>query len=59
MLEMARLRLKRKNINGKSSAFVIKKTQKPVNCANIDRFLKRKNISKSSLLLMASPVHGK
>jgi hypothetical protein len=59
MLEMARLRLKRKNISGKSSAFVIKKTQKSVKGTNIDRFLKRKNISKNSLLLMASPVHSR
>lgn len=59
MLQMARLRLQRNNANGKSSAFMIKKTKKLVEDANIDRFLKRKNISDSFLLSMASPVDCK
>jgi chromosome segregation ATPase len=57
MLEIARIRLKRMKHKAKSSAFYI--NERPVKEANINRFLKRNNISESSLLSMASPVNGK
>ena len=56
MLQMARLRLKRSYANRKPTAFLVKETQKRVDDANIDRFLKRRNISDDSLLSMASPI---
>ena len=56
MLAIARVRLKRKQFEDKDSAFRVSK--QPVKEMNIDRFLKRKNISESTLLSMASPVNG-
>lgn len=56
MREIARIRLKRKVLESKDSAFRVNK--QPVKEIKIDRFLKRKNISDYTLLSMASPING-
>jgi hypothetical protein len=56
MFGMARSRLRRRKLKAKPSIFII--DGKLVRDAKIDRFLKRNNISDSSLLSMASPVDG-
>jgi chromosome segregation ATPase len=56
MLEIARVRLKRKKYKAKPSAFYI--NEKPVREAKIDRYLKRNNISDNALLSIASPENG-
>jgi hypothetical protein len=56
MLAIARKRLKRKLLDGKESTFRINK--QPLKDKNIDRFLKRKNVSDYTLLSMASPLNG-
>lgn len=56
MVAIARTRLKRKLFDDKESAFRVSK--QPVKDVNIDRFLKRKNISADALLSSESPVNG-
>jgi hypothetical protein len=58
MLEIARVRLKRMRLKAKPSVFY-DKNEKLVKEAKIDRFLRRNNISDSSLLSIASPADGK
>jgi chromosome segregation ATPase len=57
MLAVAHARLKRKTFEDKDSSFYVNK--RPVKEANIDRFLKRKNVTEDTLLSMASPINGK
>lgn len=55
-LQLARTRTKRKHLENKDSSFRVKK--KPINDNNIDRYLRRKDISEDMLLSMASPFNG-
>lgn len=57
MLFMAHTQAKRRRFDNKESAFRIDK--QPVDSSKIKRYLKRKEISGSSLLDTASPIDGK
>ena len=57
MQELARVRAKRKHLYDKDSNFRVNK--KPVDQFNIDRYVKRHEISEETLLSMASPMKGK
>ncbi|KAF8846689.1 hypothetical protein BDZ45DRAFT_637914, partial [Acephala macrosclerotiorum] len=54
MVQMARARLRRKRVDGKGSVFRVNK--KPVADRNINRYLKRNNVSEEDLLSMTSPI---
>ena len=56
MIALARTQAKRKKLEDKETSFRVNK--KPVNVHNIDRFLRRHEISEDQLLSMSSPVNG-
>jgi hypothetical protein len=56
MMELARKRAKRHEVENKKSSFRVYK--KTVDDRKIDRYLQRKDISQEELLSMASPVNG-
>jgi hypothetical protein len=56
MIRLARTKAKRKRFENKDTSFRVDK--KTIRNGNIDRYLKRHNISDEELLAMASPVDG-
>jgi hypothetical protein len=56
MMELARKRAKRHEVENKKSSFRVYK--KTVDDRKIDRYVQRKDISQEELLSMASPVNG-
>jgi hypothetical protein len=57
MIHMAHTRAKRKRVDSKASVFRVNK--KPVPERNINRYLKRNNVSEKDLLSMPSPFDGR
>jgi hypothetical protein len=57
MIQIARTKLKRKRVDGKDSVFRV--NEKPVPERNINRYLKRNNISEEDLFSVNSPVDRK
>lgn len=54
--KLARTKTKRKKFDNKDTSFRVHK--KTVKDENINRYLKRHNISEEELLAMASPING-